>query len=200
MVLEQLIQQVKAYEPRVLQDNQLAKAGVLLAITDHPQTPEIILTLRSQHLPTHKGEVAFPGGKMEQRDQNVVQTALREAEEEIGLDPSLVTVVGELDQVVSRFGFLVTPVLGIVPHELTLTPEPDEIESIFRVPITFFTARQPDQIDQFGQFRGPRWYYEDYTIWGLTAMMLGEFFNQFYDQGIEICLGDVAHLLNVGQV
>ena len=194
-MLKQLIKQVEAYEPRVLPENTLARAGVLMAITDHPEFPEVILTLRSQHLPTHKGEVAFPGGKMEEHDDDVVATALREAEEEIGLRPHQVKVVGELDQVVSRWGFLVTPVLGIVPHELELEPDPGEIESIFRVPLHFFLEGEPDQIDQFGQFKGPRWYFEDYTIWGLTAMMLGEFFNQFYDQGIEICLGDYEQLL-----
>lgn len=194
-MLQRLIEQVESYQPRVLPENQLAQAGVLMAITDHPEQPEVILTLRSQHLPTHQGEVAFPGGKMESHDDNVVATALREAQEEIGLDPGSVRVIGELDQVVSRFGFLVTPVLGIVPHELALEADPGEIESIFRVPLAFFTEGEPDQIDEFGPFKGPRWYFEDYTIWGLTAMMLGEFFNQFYDQGIEIRLGDYEQLL-----
>lgn len=194
-MLQQLIEQVEAYEPRILPENSLARAGVLMAITDHPETPEVILTLRSQHLPTHKGEVAFPGGKMEDHDDDVVATALREAEEEIGLAPKHVNVIGELDQVISRFGFLVTPVLAIIPHDVDLDADPGEIESIFRVPLTFFIDGEPDQIDQFGQFKGPRWYFEDYTIWGLTAMMLGEFFNQFYDQGIEICLGDYEQLL-----
>ncbi len=194
-MLQRLVKQVEAYQPRVLPENSLARAGVLLAITDHPETPEVILTVRSQHLPTHKGEVAFPGGKMEDHDIDVIATALREAHEEIGLDPQHVTVIGELDQVISRFGYLVTPVLGIIPHDVSLVADPGEIEAIFRVPLAFFLEGEPDQVDQFGQFKGPRWYYEDYTIWGLTAMMLGEFFNQFYDQGFEICLGDYESLL-----
>jgi len=195
MGLSGLIRQVQAHEPRVLGMDELARAAVLVAITDH-HDPEIILTRRSTELPTHKGEVAFPGGKMEEVDQDLVATALREANEEVGLDPRQVHVVGELDQVVSRYGFLVTPVLGIVPHDVKLVADPGEIDSIFRVPLNFFLDGEPDQIDQFGSFRGPRWYYEDYTIWGLTAVMLAEMFNRFYATEFELAIGRIDEYLN----
>lgn len=195
MRLASLIEQVKAHEPRVLGLDQLASAAVLVAITDQAE-PEVILTLRSSEMPTHKGEVAFPGGKTEAQDVDFSATALREAHEEIGLPPSSVNVIGTLDQVVSRYGFLVTPVLGIVPSNVALSEESGEIESVFRVPLKFFLDGAPDQIDQFGSFRGPRWYYEDYTIWGLTAVMLAEMFNRFFDAEFELAIGHVEEYLH----
>jgi 8-oxo-dGTP pyrophosphatase MutT (NUDIX family) len=195
MGLSGLISQVRAHDPRVLDVKDLAQAAVLVAITDHDE-PEIILTRRSTELPTHQGEVAFPGGKTEDHDTDAASTALREAHEEVGLNPQDVQVIGELDQVVSRYGFLVTPVLGIVSHDVELTADPGEIEAIFRVPIKFFLEGEPDQIDQFGSFRGPRWYFQDYTIWGLTAVMLAEMFNRFYATDFELAIGRLDEYLN----
>src|SRR5690606_40910837 len=90
---------------------ELAEAGVLVAITNETE-PQLLLTRRALHLSTHQGEVAFPGGKRDDTDTSIVMTALREAEEEVALPLQQVQVIGELDQVVSRFGYLVTPVLG----------------------------------------------------------------------------------------
>lgn len=194
-VLQALVEQVQAHSPRVLNQPDLATAGVLVAITDEAE-PQVILTLRSSDMPTHQGEVAFPGGKQEQHDADIIETALREAHEEVGLDPKHVSVVGELDQVVSRWGFLVTPVLGIVPKDVSLNCDSREIESIFKVPLKFFIEGEPDQIDQFGSFKGPRWYYEDYTIWGLTAVMLAEMFNRFCETEFELVLGHLNDYLN----
>lgn len=194
MGLSALINKVKAHEPRVLNHVDLAQAGVLVAITDEAE-PKVILTLRSSEMPTHKGEVAFPGGKREEYDSDIIATALREAQEETGLDPEQVKVIGTLDQVISRYGFLVTPVLAIVPHDVPLNTDSIEIDAIFKVPLAFFLDGEPDQIDQFGGFRGPRWYFEEYTIWGLTAVMLAEMFNQFFDAEFELLLGSIDSLM-----
>jgi 8-oxo-dGTP pyrophosphatase MutT (NUDIX family) len=194
MPLTSLIEGVTAHQPRVLLNSELARASVLIAITDQ-KDPEVILTLRSSQMPTHKGEVAFPGGKAEERDADAIATALREAQEEVGLNPDVVRVIGPLDEVVSRFGFLVTPILGIVPEDVELNADSREIEGVFRVPLKFFLDGQPDQIDQFGSFRGPRWYFEGYTIWGLTAMMIAELLNRFYDADLELQFGDMNDLI-----
>lgn len=194
MSIRRLISDVSLYEPRVLELDSLASAAVLIAVTEG-HDPHVILTQRSTDMPTHKGEVAFPGGKTEAHDADAVATALREAFEEVGLNPADVQVVGQLDQVVSRFGFLVTPILGIVPADVHLNDESQEIDSVFKVPLSFFLQGQPDQIDQFGSFRGPRWIYEGYTIWGLTAIMLAEFFNEFYGTQFEIALGNLLEVV-----
>ncbi len=146
-------------------------------------------------MPTHKGEVAFPGGKREDNDRDIIATALREAQEEIELATHQVEVIGCLDQVISRYGFLVTPVLAIVPADVSLSADSQEIDAVFKVPLHFFLNGEPDQIDQFGSFRGPRWYFEDYTIWGLTAVMLAEMFNQFFDAEFELLLGSLDGLM-----
>ncbi len=195
MSLSLLVSGFSAYEPRIIKNSNLATAAVLIAITDEAE-PEVILTRRSTQMPTHKGEVAFPGGKTELADEDSIATALREAHEEVGLEPSLVKVIGTLDQVISRFGFLVTPVLGIVPKDLELNSDSREIDAIFRVPLKFFLEGEPDQIDQFGSFRGPRWYFQDFTIWGLTAMILAELFNRHYDASFELSLGDMQGLVD----
>lgn len=194
MGLDILITKAQAHTPRVLSDVSLAEAGVLVAITDEPE-PQVILTQRSSDMPTHKGEVAFPGGKREDQDRDIIATAIREAHEEIGLEPNQVEIIGTLDQVVSRYGFLVTPVLAIIPAGAHIHADSREIDSVFKVPLAFFTTGEPDQIDEFGRFKGPRWYFEDYTIWGLTAVMLGEMFNLFFDTEFEILLDSLDGLL-----
>lgn len=194
MSFRRLISDVSLYEPRILALDTLASAAVLIAVTEGAD-PHVILTQRSTDMPTHKGEVAFPGGKTEPQDADAVATALREAFEEVGLNPADVQVVGQLDQVVSRFGFLVTPILGIVPADVHLNDESQEIDSVFKVPLSFFLQGQPDQIDQFGSFRGPRWIYQGYTIWGLTAIMLAEFFNEFYGTQFELALGNLLEVV-----
>jgi 8-oxo-dGTP pyrophosphatase MutT (NUDIX family) len=151
----------------------------------------VILTRRAQHLPTHQGQIAFPGGKAETEDQDLVATALREAHEEVGLLPEQVKVVGQLGQVLSRQGFVVTPVVGVVPASVVeqLVPNLDELDRIFTVPLKFFMDTQP-AMDALpiaeGVVQVPSFYYEDYRIWGITAFILAEFLNLVYDARIDL--------------
>ena len=151
----------------------------------------MILTRRSQHLSTHKGQVAFPGGKAEPFDKDPAATALREAHEEIGLNPLSVQVVGQMGQVLSRQGFVVTPIVGVVPeHQIAgLVPNLDELDRIFTVPISFLVNNSPvmDEISiSEGVQQVPSFYYEDYRIWGMTAFILAEFVNLVYDARIDL--------------
>lgn len=193
-MLSQLIEGVRGHTPQVFPNHSLADAAVLVAVTRDEHNPEIILTLRSTQLPTHKGEVAFAGGKTDPEDADAVATALREAHEEVGIHPDAVEVIGMMDQVVSRFGFVVTPVLGLVDSDISLHPDPRELQAVFRVPLKFFLENTPS-IDQLGSFRVPRWQYENFMIWGLTAMMIAAMMNQFYGATIELQLDDVQKLL-----
>ncbi|ROT95772.1 CoA pyrophosphatase [Marinobacter sp. R17] len=166
------------------------EAGVLVPVTDRGSDPELILTQRAAHLKTHRGQVAFPGGKRDLTDHSLEHTALREAHEEIGLPPSQVQVVGRLSQVVSRHRILVTPYVGIVPHGVSLTASPDEIDSIFRVPVSFFLEDRRLRTDALG-FQGhtlyvPCYEWEGYHIWGLSAVVLVDFLNAVYDAGIDL--------------
>lgn len=170
---------LQQHQPRKVQQPDLAEAGVLVALTDE-ERPQVVLTRRAVHLSTHKGEVAFPGGKRDPDDQSIIMTALREAEEEVALARSRVRVLGELDQVVSRFGYLVTPVLGLIPANEPLMANPDELDAVFKVPLSHFQL-PPSRYFESGQIRIPSYDFNGFHIWGLTAMMIAEMMNHLWD-------------------
>jgi 8-oxo-dGTP pyrophosphatase MutT (NUDIX family) len=150
-------------------------SAVLVAITDRPE-PGLILTQRSAHLRSHPGQVAFPGGRVDPEDADVVAAALREAQEEIGLSPADVDVIGLTDPFRTHTGFAIVPVVAVIPPDLDLTPAPDEVAAIFEVPLAF--ALDPAQRRLVSsQFNGIERHYhemfwENQRIWGVTAAML----------------------------
>jgi 8-oxo-dGTP pyrophosphatase MutT (NUDIX family) len=136
----------------------------------------VLLTQRTEHLNDHAGQVAFPGGRVEPEDPSIEAAALREAEEEVGLPPERVDVVGQLDIYITRTGYEVTPVVGIVSPPFPVKPDPFEVADVFEVPLSFI-------IDPSNHERGQRMYkgvprqfyvlpFEDRFIWGATAGML----------------------------
>ncbi len=188
-MITQLRHRLARHRPLRLRSGE-GKAGVLVAITDNPDNPEVILTRRAAHLSSHSGEVAFPGGKHDETDPDLLFTALREAEEEIGLPPHRVEVLGSLGQVLSKHRLQVTPWVGLVPAQLELQANPEELDAVFRVPISFFLdqrAFRTHSIRSAGVVRQvPAWNYDGYVIWGLTAYVLVELLNLGFDAGIEI--------------
>jgi 8-oxo-dGTP pyrophosphatase MutT (NUDIX family) len=185
-MLEQLTERLARHRPWRLRAPG-AEAGVLVALTDRPD-PEVILTVRSKTLSTHRGEVAFPGGKRDPDDADLLATALREAHEEVGLEPGQVRVIGALGQLMSKHQLAVTPWVGIIPPKLQLTPNPDEIDTIFRIPLRFFLEQRPLRTDEI-PFRGkthyvPAWAYQGEIIWGLTAYVLVELLNIGFDANL----------------
>ena len=169
----------------------LPKAAVLLAITAEEE-PELIYTLRSNKVSSHKGEVAFPGGREEQGDLSLAETALREAEEEIGLDRNLVEILGSLDTTVSRYGISVTPYVGIIPPNPNLNESSSEIESYFRVPISYLAndiRHRNDKVTEGGEtFYMPAYKYNEYIICGLTAMITVNFLRLGLDKEIDLSI------------
>lgn len=165
------------------------EAAVLVAVTDHSQEPEIILTKRADHLSSHSGEVSFPGGKWEPADSSLVITALRESEEEVGLPPEVVEVINVQPHLYSLWGIKVTPYVGIIPPEVALEANPDELDSVFRVPVSFFLEDRRTCTDVYyredREWWSPVYHYDGYKIWGLTARILVEFVNSAWDAGIE---------------
>ena len=187
-MLNSVLQRVQNYSPRALATQpHFREAAVLMALT-RSANPELLLTLRAQGLSTHGGEVAFPGGRRDPEDADLMYTALREAQEEVGLSPSLVEVVGSLSEVVSRHGVKVTPYVGIVPDSIKYCANADEIDSVFSVPLDFF-ASDPREMTHRIDYLGRTWYvpsyqFAGYKIWGLTAVMLVELVNLVYDTHI----------------
>mmetsp|Transcript_44749 Transcript_44749/g.72865 ORF Transcript_44749/g.72865 Transcript_44749/m.72865 type:complete len:333 (-) Transcript_44749:3933-4931(-) len=122
------------------------KASVLVPLQEHPHGVQVLLTRRSLDLRSHPGEVCFPGGQAES-GETYVQTALREAEEEIALPPHQVTIIGRIDQILSKHGLLVTPVIGIVPPDFVPVPNPSEVDLAFSVPLEFFASAGNSSFD-----------------------------------------------------
>mgnify|MGYP003386905155 FL=1 len=184
-LLNQLVTSVQQYDGRIIQQPSLLQAGVLVAITDEID-PHLILTRRADHLSTHSGEVAFAGGKRDDTDPDIIFTALREAHEEINLASCDVTVVGQLDQVISRFGYVVTPIVGVIPADTQFTANLDELDAVFKVPLRFFLETEPHDYFERGSFSIPSFHYEGFRIWGLTSMMITEMVNNHLNAGINI--------------
>lgn len=153
----------------------LADAAVLVAITDRP-APGILLTTRAADLAQHAGQVAFPGGRVEDGDRNLQEAALREAREEIGLPPDTVEVLGVQAPYHTGSGFLVHPVVGIVPPDLSYRIEPAEVANLFEVPVAFLFDRDNYETQSVFYKGRVRSYYsamwEGHRIWGATAGML----------------------------
>lgn len=175
--------------PREISQPSLAQAAVLLAITDEA-SPQVVLTRRAKHMKTHQGDIAFPGGKVDKEDPNIEHTALREAQEEVGIEPSSVHLIGSLDQVVSKFGVLITPVLGVIPADTPLSVNEDELDAVFLTPLSLFEA-PPSGFFERDQIKIPSYDFGEYHIWGLTAMMMAEAMNHFYRTDIHIKFGAV---------
>lgn len=154
----------------------LRPASVLVAFDTFGPEPRLYLTKRSSHLRHHPGQIAFPGGKVDPGDDGPVGAALREAREEIGLDPANVQVLGILTPHETVTGFVVTPVLARLHTPFTPRPEPGEVAEIFTVPLSHICDRAMFRIER-RRWRGTwRSYfvapYGPYYIWGATARML----------------------------
>ncbi len=150
-------------------------AAVLIPITDRPE-PGVILTKRPDTMRKHPGQVAFPGGRIDAGDANAVAAALREAEEEIALSPALVDVVTVIDPYRTVTGYAVTQVIGVIPPDLQLHPNDDEVAAIFEVPLAFLLD-QANHVQQTVDWEGAQrqfWemHWDEFRIWGATAAMI----------------------------
>lgn len=161
----------------------LTPAAVLVPIVLHQDQPSVLLTQRTAHLRDHAGQISFPGGRIESDDRSVVDAALREAEEEVGLPPEHVEVVGFLPEYRTGTGFSVTPVVAFVRPLLMLRPDPFEVAEVFEVPLAFLldpANHQQHEVHWRGKLRQYHAIpYGDRFIWGATAGMLISLFNRF---------------------
>jgi len=159
----------------VAREKPVRPAAVLIGVVDHPE-PTILLTQRAAHLNDHAGQIAFPGGKIDATDASPVEAALREAEEEIGLDRSFVDPLGYLDLYATPFGFRILPTVARVRPGFELNINHGEVADAFEVPLSFLMDPINHQLRN-GEFRGkPRSFYamafEERNIWGATAGIL----------------------------
>lgn len=151
-------------------------AAVLVPIIDRPTGPTVLLTVRSASMPSHAGQVSFPGGRVAPTDADVVAAALREAHEEVNIPPQSVEIVGALGVHQGGLGFSVTPIVGVVRPDAPIAPCPREVAEIFEAPLAFFadlsnhgTEEREHKGVKYRMFAAP---YERFHIWGLTAGIL----------------------------
>lgn len=151
-------------------------AAVLVPVIDRGERMTVLFTRRTDGLPDHPGQISFPGGRIEPGDASPEEAALRETEEEVGLDRRHVEVLGRLDDYVTGSGFSITPVVGLVEPPFTLTPHAGEVAEAFEVPLAFLLdAANHQRHERLIDGRDRHFYampYGGYFIWGATAGML----------------------------
>ena len=154
----------------------LTEAAVLVPVVRDGETLSLILTRRTDSVETHKGQISFPGGIVDAGDRDMVHTALREAEEELGILPSAVETIGMLDDLSTPTGFCITPVVGLLQAMPPICPNPDEVAETFTVPLEFFAdaANAHKEIRTFdGRSREVWTYvYDGRIIWGATGTII----------------------------
>jgi 8-oxo-dGTP pyrophosphatase MutT (NUDIX family) len=156
-------------------DKPPVPAAVLVPIILHAE-PSLLLTRRTAHLKSHAGQVSFPGGRIDPEDQDAEAAALREAQEEIALNPGKVEVIGRMDDFVTGTGYVITPVLGLLPPGLTYSPSPDEVAAVFEFPFSVLLDPEAPR-RQKQHVRGVWreywvWPHPEHFIWGATAAIM----------------------------
>ncbi len=162
------------------------RAAVLVAVVFREDGPVLVLTQRAADLRDHSGQIALPGGKIDPADPGPAAAALREAHEEIGLDPGAVRVLGYLDPYLSGTGFLVTPVIGLTDPSAALRPDPAEVADIFEVPLPVLMDGERYALRSLEWQGRTRWFYAltfgERLIWGVTAGILNNLRERLYPE------------------
>lgn len=186
---------VERLEPR---EGEEVEAAILIPLTREHSDPKIILTKRAEHLNSHRGEVAFPGGKWEPGDDDLLVTALRETWEEIDLSADQVRVLAGLPVNRTRHLMRVKPYVGLIEPSLPLVPNPEELDAVFEVPVRYFLDPANLTVDHFSgedySLDMPCYIYEGFRIWGFTLVVLVDFLNLTLDAGIRLHYPDRVSL------
>lgn len=171
-IRERLARALERPAEAVVRHPGCAPAAVLVPLLLDGEVPELLFTVRTDDVETHKGQVSFPGGVCDDGDRGPVDTALRETEEELGIPRRLVDVVGCLPDLKTPTGFCITPVVGLLSALPPLAPNPAEVAEVFRAPLGHFAGGRSEERIVDGVARQV-WFY-DYggtVIWGATAAM-----------------------------
>ena len=163
-------------------------AAVLMLVQERGDDDYLVLTKRAEDLSHHRGQVAFPGGRVDAGDAGALQAALRESHEEIGVHPGDVRILGELDQVRGAYGFLITPFVGVIPSCYEFRLNPRETAAVFTVPMSALLDPALVKVDEHLSWHGEpvyHFYFDGWDIWGATARMIVQFLELVYDYQIK---------------
>lgn len=184
----------RIWTPELLGDSRFSdraptRAAVLVPLVMRDHGLQVLLTQRASHLSSHSGQISFPGGKTDPIDTSAIDTALRETQEEVGLDRVKVQVLGSLPIYTTGSAFLVTPVVGLIEPDFLIIPNPNEVAEVFEVPLAFLmdpSNHRRHSVKWEGAQRD--WFSMPYTqgsterfIWGATAGMLRNFYRFLLD-------------------
>ncbi len=186
---ERLSGALDSHEPQRVSQAGARDAAVLIPVVAEPE-PTLLFTVRTETLRSHKGQVSFPGGSIDPTDNDAIAAALRETQEEIGLAPAAVEVLGELDTFPTYVsGYVVTPVVGWLGATPQLVPNPSEVAEVLAVPIGALTdnIRSEPGFSYSGRtFPTEAWIWEEHVIWGVTARILRSFLDLLGDAGLAV--------------
>ena len=178
---------LEAHRPQEMTVPGARAAAVLIPIVLEPE-PTLLFTVRTDTVRSHKGQISFPGGSVDETDDSRAATSVRETEEEIGLDPANVRLVGELDTFPTFVsGYVVTPFVGILDREPSLKPNPAEVARVLRVPVASLSneiRREPGFTHGERTYPTEAWVWEDHVIWGVTARIVRQFLEILGEAGL----------------
>jgi 8-oxo-dGTP pyrophosphatase MutT (NUDIX family) len=187
MDAKKIARALRSRKPEIIAGNGHKPAAVLIPIQERQDDDYLVLTKRADHLRTHKGQIAFPGGRVDVADVDVFGTALRESQEEIGVDPACVKILGRLDEFTAGYGLIVTPVVGLIPAECEFRLDPAETVAVASVPIRALMERANFTLDDRlspGGHPSYHFYVNGWDVWGVTARMIAQLLEVVY--GFEI--------------
>ncbi len=177
---EETIRRVlKTYQPRKLSVNGSQQASVLIPLLNRESVPYLIFTRRTELVEHHKGQISFPGGMHDRADTSLLQTALRETDEEIGVHPEEIQVIGQLDDLYTVTNFLITPFVGILKPSPSFRLSTDEVAEVLEVPLSLFLTNEHFEIKKW-EYRGKFYevyfyHFHDHVIWGATGFIVNRF-------------------------
>lgn len=176
---------LKNHKKHVIQARRYKYSAVLLLLYERNQEPHILLTKRTDNLKKHRGEISCPGGSMEPEDETLLDTALRETEEEISIPRNQIEILGELEDMFTLSRYIITPFVGFTQYPFDIKVSNDEVEYVIEVPLNVFLTKDLFS-ENYHEFQGkkfPIYYYtfNEHVIWGATAYMINQFIQLIFN-------------------
>jgi len=176
---EQLKDSLENLDIRKLENPGYRHASVMILLMNKDDAPHILLTLRTDKVKTHKGQISLPGGGHDDEDTDFLETAYRETFEEVGISKEQISYIGQFDDYISIFGFHISVYLGSIPYPTTYNFNPGEIDDYIEAPLEIFVNESYDHLEYYDhegtQYKIYHYLYKTFDIWGLTARILTDF-------------------------